>query len=115
MSKYEKVPWGKKVSYKSPITGRETTLYSIATLAEALGRTSQTVRKWEVAGIIPQTPFRVSGKRMYTEEHIDAIVECAEKAKLSSGNNISNTNFSKNLYKEFERINDLFFKKEGEQ
>ena len=110
MGKYERVSWGKEIEYTSPKTGRKTTLYSIATLAEALGRTSQTIRKWEVAGILPETPFRLKGKRMYSEEHIDAVVRCAEKAKISSGNPISNTNFSKNLYKEFERIYDLFFK-----
>lgn len=34
------------------------TLYPISTLAEELGRTSQTIRKWEVAGVLPRPIFK---------------------------------------------------------
>ena len=112
---YEKTPWGREIPYTSPITGRSTTLYNINVAAEAIGRTPQTIRKWEVAGIIPPTPFRQQGKRLYSKEHIDALVKCAEEAKIKQGAQIMKTSFSKRLYKEFEKINDLFFKApEGE-
>lgn len=110
---YDKTAWGRAIPYTSP-TGVETTLFNIGTVAEAIGRTSQTIRKWEVAGVIPETPFKQSGRRLYSKEHIDAIVDCAEKAHLAPGKNISTTNFSNRLYKEFQRINDLFFKEEKE-
>ena len=112
---YERTPWGREIPYTSPITGKSTTLYNINVAAEAIGRTPQTIRKWEVGGIIPPTPFRQQGKRLYSKEHIDALVKCAEEAKIRQGVNIMQTSFSKRLYKEFEVINDLFFKKpEGE-
>ena len=48
----ERLPWGKAIPYTSP-TGKETVLYGIGMLAEALGRKPQTIRKWEISGIIP--------------------------------------------------------------
>ena len=85
MGEYERTPWGKEIPYTSPITGRSTTLYNIGVVAEAIGRTSQTIRKWEVGGVIPPTPFRQKGKRLYSKEHIDVIVKCAEQAKIMQG------------------------------
>ena len=108
---YDKTPWGKEIPYTSP-SGVETKLYNIGVVAEAIGRTSQTIRKWEVAGIIPPTPFKQNGKRLYSKEHIDAIVKCAEKTKIMQGSKLSQTMFSSKLYEEFQRVNDLFFKKE---
>lgn len=113
-SEYERVPWGKEIPYTSP-TGYETTLYTIGTVAEAIGRTTQTIRKWEVGGIIPPTPFKQKGKRLYSKEHIDAIVTCAERAKIKQGaRSVHQTNFSNWVYKEFEKINDLFFNNDKE-
>lgn len=110
---YEKTPWGKEVPYTSP-TGVKTTLYNIGVVAEAIGRTSQTIRKWEVGGVIPPTPFKQKGKRLYSKEHIDAIVRCAESSRILQGSRISQTAFSDKLYREFQKINDMFFKKEDE-
>ena len=113
---YERIPWGKEIPYTSPITGRKTTLYSIGTVAEALGRTTQTIRKWEVGGTIPPTPFRQQGKRLYSIEHIDAMIKCAEKIRIKQGSNSATyTRFSEALYKEFEKVNDLFFKSTEEE
>lgn len=109
---YEKTPWGRAIPYTSPITGKETTLYNIATVAAALGRSAQTVRKWEVGGIIPPTPFKQNGRRLYSKEHIDVLVNSAERAKLKNGIAIAHTNFSKWVYKGFQEVNDMFFKKE---
>lgn len=114
MSDYEKTPWGREIPYTSPITGRKTTLYNIGVVAEAIGRTSQTIRKWEVGGVIPPTPFKQKGKRLYSKEHIDAIVKCAESSRIMQGSQVSQTAFSKKLYKEFQKVNDLFFKKTEE-
>lgn len=112
MRDYEKTPWGREIPYTSPITGRKTTLYNIGVVAEAIGRTSQTIRKWEVGGVIPPTPFKQKGKRLYSKEHIDAIVKCAESSHIMQGSQVSQTAFSKKLYREFQKVNDLFFKKE---
>lgn len=112
MGDYEKTPWGREIPYTSPITGRKTTLYNIGVVAEAIGRTSQTIRKWEVGGVIPPTPFKQKGKRLYSKEHIDVIVKCAESSHIMQGSQVSQTAFSKKLYREFQKVNDLFFKKE---
>lgn len=112
---YEKTPWGREISYTSPITGRKTTLYNIGVVAEAIGRTSQTIRKWEVGGVIPPTPFKQKGKRLYSKEHIDAIVKCAESSRIMQGSQVSQTAFSKKLYREFQKVNDLFFKEDKQE
>lgn len=104
------MPYGKSVEWTSP-TGIKTTLYNIGTLAEQLGRTSQTIRKWEIGGIIPPTPFKVDGKRMYSKEHIEALVKGAEKSKIKQGSNISKTAFTKRAFKDFEEIHKKFFNK----
>lgn len=114
MTEYEKQPWGREIPYTSPITGRSTTLYNIGVAAEAIGRTTQTVRKWEISGVIPPTPFKQKGKRLYSKEHIDVMVECAERYKIAQGSR-NYSSFSHRLYKEFQKVNDLFFKKDSEE
>ena len=105
---YTKTKWGREIEYISP-TGVHTKLYNIQVLADELGRTPQTVRKWEIGGIIPPTPFTIKGRRFYSEEHIQAIVDSAEKSKIKPGKSLGNTQFSNRCYKEFERLNKLFF------
>ena len=108
------MPWSREIPYTSP-TGIQTTLYNIGTLAEALGRTSQTIRKWEIGGIIPPTPFKQDGKRLYSKEHIEALVKGAEKSKLKQGSSIYQTAFTKRAFKDFERINKSFFEIEDSE
>ena len=112
---YDKQPWGREVSYTSP-TGIKTTLYNINVVALAIGRTAQTIRKWEVAGIIPKTPFKQKdGKRLYAKEYIDVIVEEAERSKLRIGRAIKDTSFSDRVYKRFEELNKQFFVKNDKE
>ena len=113
MDEYEIPAWGRSVEYTSP-TGKKTTLYGIGTLANALGRTPQTIRRWEISGVMPKTPFKQGFNRLYSKEHIDAIVMCAEKYKIAEGKSMSQTSFVRHVFKEFERLNDYFFKKEEE-
>ena len=105
---YEKTKWGREIDYVSP-TGVKTKLYNIQVLAEELGRTTQTIRKWEIGGVIPPTPFKQNGRRLYSKEHIDAIVKCAEPSHIKQGSMISSTAFPQKVLREFKRINDLFF------
>ena len=97
---------GVRTSVKTTYKGQELTLYYISAMCEATGRKAQTLRKWELAGIIPKTPFRDrTNKRLYLQEHIDAVVECIESCKLVQGKNIADTNFKKKVYKRFNDIN----------
>lgn len=84
--------------------GKTIKLYGINVLAEALGRSPATVRKWEVAGYIPPTPFKhdVRKCRLYSQEMIDIIVSCAERAKLSAGRPVAHTRFQKWVHEEME-------------
>ena len=91
-----------KQKFKLP-NGQVIDLFYIGSLAAALGRTTNTVRKWEIAGVIPDPFFKDSnGRRLYSQEQIDAIVRCAERARIKQGLSIANTSFSQWCYKELE-------------
>lgn len=101
-----------EIPYTSP-SGVETTLYNIGYLADCVGRTSQTIRKWEIAGILPPTPFRVKGRRYYSTEQIDIIVKSAEKSHIVRGKSICDTWFSKRIYRQFEKLYETYGLKKG--
>lgn len=91
------------------IKGEEVELYYISTLAEMLGRSPQTIRKWEIAGIIPDCLFRDKfGRRMYTAEQIKAIVETAENCNVRIGYSIANTNFTPRVVKALNEVNKKY-------
>lgn len=91
------------------INGEEIELFYIERLATELGRTPQTIRKWEVSGILPKPIFKdKQGRRLYTQEQINAIVECAEKSNVRIGYSIANTNFSPRVYKALNEINQKY-------
>lgn len=82
------------------INGKEIELFYISTLAYALGRSEQTIRKWEISGVLPNSCFRDNhGRRMYTQEQIDIIVSIAEECRIKQGASIANTSFSVKVHK----------------
>lgn len=92
------------------INGQVLELFYIDRLATELGRTPQTIRKWEVSGILPKPIFKDKlGRRLYTLEQINAIVDCAEKSNVRIGYSIANTNFSVRVHKALEEINKKYF------
>lgn len=96
------------------INGERVTLYSINKLAMELGRTSQTIRKWEVAGFLPKALFKdKSGRRMYSQEQIDAIVKCAEESKIRQGYSVSNTSFPEKVHEAIKQVNQKYINKGG--
>lgn len=91
------------------LNGEEIELFYIDRLATELGRTPQTVRKWEVSGILPKPIFRDKmGRRLYSQEQIDAIVECAEKSNVRIGYSIANTNFSVRVHDALAKVNKKY-------
>lgn len=91
------------------VNGEEIELFYIDSLACELGRTPQTIRKWEVSGILPKPIFRdKNGRRLYSREQIEAIVDCAERSNVRIGYSIANTNFSNRVYKALEEINKKY-------
>lgn len=101
------------------IGDEEVELYYINALASALGRTSQTIRKWEIAGIIPDAIFRdKNGRRLYTKEQIEIMVRIAEECKITQGKSVAGTGFTKKVYKALEEHNKKYleyFKKKKEE
>ena len=97
---------GVRKSVRFTYKGQELELFYVGAVCDALGRSSQTVRKWELAGIIPKTPFRDNtNKRLYLQDHIDALYECAERCGIGQGKSIGNTRFKEQVYRRFNEIN----------
>lgn len=97
-----------KCKYTLP-SGKEVDLYYVGQLATALGRTPDTIRKWELAGIIPSTCFRDKlGCRLYTAEQIEAAVRVAEKCKIMQGKRMGDTTFTKQLTVEFKKLEEKY-------
>lgn len=97
---------------KTTINGLEVELFYIDKLASELGRTPQTIRKWEVSGILPKPIFKdKNGRRLYSEDQINAIVQCAEQSNVRIGYSIANTNFSPRVFKALEEVNSKYINK----
>jgi hypothetical protein len=84
-------------------------LYPIAKVAqrmvdEDIPRDTQTIRKWELYGILPPTPFRINNKRLYCEEQINAIVEAAKEAGIRQGVDIDKTDFKVIVKEKLDRV-----------
>lgn len=91
--------------------GKDVELYPISTLANELtrvlkeSRTTQTIRKWEVKGVIPPATFRFRGKRYYSAEQIKAICKIAKECNIKQGASLTLTNFSVRVKNELAEIN----------
>jgi len=105
---------------KKSVNGVELTLYPISVLADRLSmtletsRSTQTIRKWEVAGIIPPAIFRVGNKRLYAMEQIDCICKVAEECNIRQGASIELTQFSIRVFNELRVVNRELLGKGGE-
>lgn len=58
--------------------GEEVEVFTISAVAEQVGRTAQTIRKWEARGMIPKPVFK-SRTRLYTQHQINLLILFAEK------------------------------------
>lgn len=91
--------------------GTKIDLYYIGTLANALGRTPNTIRAWEVSGAIPDTFFKDKhGRRLYSADQINVMVSAAERSKIAQGKALRNTSFSRWVYKGFEELREKYKK-----
>lgn len=91
------------------VNGENYELFPVGVLAEELGRTSQTVRKWEIAGVLPDSLFKDKmQRRYYTREQINVIVRTAEECNLKQGS--TTAHFSKKVHKALEEHNKIYLK-----
>ena len=94
----------KPIRYKLP-TGEIIPLYSIGVLAQRLSREPQVIKKWELSGALPKTPFKTKGKfRLYTQDQIDLIAEYAEACNLRNGMSIKASGFTEAIKNEYNTI-----------
>ena len=101
------MPKSNKIQYTFP-NGEVIDLFYIGALALSLGRSVPTIRKWEIAGIIPATCFKDSmGCRLYSQEQIDIITDVATEETIAQGKPISRTNFTSKCEK---RLSELMQK-----
>lgn len=97
--------------------GKKLMLYPISVLAEKLsealgdGRTTQTIRKWEVNKVIPPAIFRVGQKRLYTMEQIETICKVAKECGIKQGYSLALTNFSVRVWEEMRLLNRKYLGK----
>lgn len=99
-----------KLTVRLP-NGENLDLFYIGKLATALGRTPNTIRRWEIAGILPDPCFRdPKGARLYSQEQIDVIVQAAEKCKIRQGSTLSRTSFSARCYKGLAELKEKYKK-----
>lgn len=105
-------PKDKPKDYVDPNTGYRTRLYNIWVFSRSLGREPVTIRKWEISGTIPKTPFKdkKSGHVYYSEEQIRIVINCAERAKLCDGRKISDTSFTKWVTEQWNVLFDEIFR-----
>lgn len=88
------------------VNNKEVILYPIGALCEKLERQTQTVRKWEKRGVIPEPQFRSkTGKRLYTWEQIEAIAYVVDKYKIKQGTEIPEE-FIDDVFEAFRRASE---------
>lgn len=96
------------------VQGIDIRLYPVSKLAselsKALGctRTTQTVRKWEVKGVLPPAMFRIANNRMYSMEQIKLICKIAKEEQIKQGCSESMARFSERASAELRKINKNF-------
>lgn len=91
-------------------------LYPIAKLSQALTdadipRDTQTIRKWEVKGVVPKAIFRSGQKRLFSKEQIECIVRVAVECNIKRGSSIQNTEFIQRVWEELDKINTNYITK----
>lgn len=90
-------PWLANLPYKEfVVNGTPRRFYAIGALAQALGKSTVTIRSWEQKGWLPPATFRtpppsspqipgktVKGLRLYTKEQVIFLAEAYEKFVLN--------------------------------
>lgn len=74
------------------VGGQPVELFKIGTVAAALNRRPVTIRKWEVHGVLPRSPYKMPGiddrgsRRLYTRKHIEDLRRIAAEEGILSPN-----------------------------
>lgn len=87
--------------YTIPLVGK-IVLYPISKISQVLTdagypRDTQTIRKWELSGVIPTAPFRNKLNRLYSAKHIEELVRAVVECDIKRGIAIESTDFSERV------------------
>ena len=94
-------------------SGEEIELFYIGKLAYELGRSSQTIRKWEISGVLPDPMFRDKfNKRLYSQEQVDLILKSAFEAKIKQGESLANTSFEAKVHRRLAKLKTKYLGEE---
>lgn len=87
------------------VKGNRVTLYTISDLANAIGRDTITVRKWELHGFIPRAAMRTkSGYRLYTKAEIETLAIIVKEENLRIGQSFKNTKLKERVFADWAKI-----------
>jgi hypothetical protein len=89
----EKESWEERSYKKTMPNGKDMDMYTLGSLADALGRPIITIRAWMKAGYLPVSPYRLpaqvdkhghtrQGRRLYSRAMIEAAVEVFSSAGI---------------------------------
>ena len=100
---------GRAKTESTIVGGVRMELYPIGKLAERIGRSPLTVRRWHRDGIIPKAMFKNGrGWRMYTSEEIGVLSLLFEECGMRQGLPIEETSFSKRAVEEMEKLKNKY-------
>jgi hypothetical protein len=91
------------------INGVKINLYKLNQVAKAVGRSSSTLKTWEVYQIIPKASFRTvdRGHRLYCRMQIALLVYCIRKYNIGSGKGKKfNHLFSAEVWEHWKKVKD---------
>lgn len=87
----EDTPWDSSGIVKQ-LNGKETEVFTIGAMAQALEKSIISIRSWEKRGYLPRAPYRlrsktlngvkVAGNRVYTRKLIEIVIEEFSKRGL---------------------------------
>ena len=93
------------ISKEYMVKGKKITLFTISDLANALGRETVTIRKWENLGFIPRAAMRTkSGFRLYTKDEIEILVRIVREEKLANGHSFAKTKFKERAFSAWAKL-----------
>lgn len=67
-------------------------------------RTPQTIRKWELKGVIPKCSFRYKSRRYFHMKQIEAICKIAKEEDIRQGRDFADTNFVARVWEELPKL-----------
>lgn len=90
------------------VNGEKVKLYYVGKLADAINRTSQTIRLWENKDIIPKAIFKSKDRRLYSKEQIETIVKVVEETGIRPGKSLVEVDFPRKVHNAINELNKKY-------